>query len=47
MSFAFYLVKQAVNPRLSIDLCLQNWSEISKDLAEAPRKRKFQMNCLS
>jgi len=43
MSFALFLLRQAVNPMLSFRDCIENWSDISKDLAEPPRKRKTQI----
>ena len=43
-SFAFHLLRQSINPPLSIDSCLRNWPEISRDLAEGPRKRGLQLN---
>jgi hypothetical protein len=43
-SFAFHLIKQAINPQLSIMRCLENWKEISKDLAESLRSRKRQLS---
>lgn len=46
MSFALHLLKQAVNPRLSLGQCLENWGNISRNLAEPPRKRKLQLNKL-
>jgi hypothetical protein len=49
-SFALFLIKQAVNPRMSIAECITNWDEISKTLAEPTRKRKFalkRMNLIS
>jgi len=43
-SFAFHLIRQAINPQLSIMRCLENWKEISKDLAESLRSRKRQLS---
>ena len=39
-SFAFRLIKQSINPRLSIIDCMVNWKLIQKNLSENPRKRK-------
>jgi hypothetical protein len=41
-SFAFHLIKQAVNPVLSLEDCLKNWREIAGDFAENPRIRERQ-----
>ena len=43
-SFAFHLIKQAVNPVLNLENCLRNWRNIAGDLAESPRKRGLQVN---
>lgn len=45
-SFAFHLLKQAVNPKISISSCLVNWKQIAKDLAESPRKKNMQIQSL-
>ena len=42
-SLALHLVQKSVNPDLSLRECIQNWPEISKDLAEPSRKRKKQL----
>jgi hypothetical protein len=47
LSFALHLVRQAVNPSLKINECLNNWQEIAKELAEPPRKRRQQMRQLA
>lgn len=46
-SFALHLVKQAVNPKLGLKNCIQNWKSISKKLSENPRRRKAQVVNLS
>lgn len=45
-SFALHLIRQAVNPRLDLAQCVENWAEISKELAESPRKRIKQLHRL-
>lgn len=47
MSFALHLIKQAVNPRLGLLECIQNWKEIAKKLSENPRNRKTYMAKMS
>lgn len=42
-SFALHLIKQAVNPWLKLEECIQNWKAIAKMLAENPRNRTVQM----
>lgn len=42
-SFALHLLKQAVNPSLNIESCLQNWREIARTLAEPHRRRHNQL----
>ena len=42
-SLALHLLQKSVNPDLSLSECIQNWSGISKDLAEPSRKRKKQL----
>jgi hypothetical protein len=42
-SFAFCLLRCAVNPVLSLSKCLERWYLIAKDLAEGNRKRPRQM----
>lgn len=46
-SFALHLVRQAVNPRLELAKCVEQWGEISKNLAESPRKRMKQLRRLA
>lgn len=41
-----HLLKSAVNPNLSLKLCVENWWEISRDLREKPRRRRLQMENL-
>jgi len=41
-SFAYHLIKQAINPVLSFKRCLKNWGIISKNLSESRRKRRLQ-----
>ena len=41
-AFVFHQVLQAIMPDLSLKGMLANWRQISKDLAESPRKRKSQ-----
>ena len=43
LSFAFFLVRQAVNPYLSLSTCIREWPSISSKLAERPRKRQKQL----
>ena len=43
-SFAFHLIKQAINLPLSLEECVNDWKQISKDLADPPRKRKRQIS---
>jgi len=43
-SFAFHLIKQAVNPVLKLEDCVKNWRTIAGDLAEGPRIRGFQIH---
>jgi hypothetical protein len=40
---ALHLIRQAVNPRLNLSECIQQWPKIAQNLAEPPRKRKPQM----
>jgi len=42
-SFAFYLLRCAVNPVLSLSKCLERWYLIAKGLAEGNRRRPRQM----
>jgi hypothetical protein len=42
-SFAFHLIKQAVNPELSLKSCIEDWRQISEKLAESPRMRSSQI----
>lgn len=46
MSFSLHLLRQSVNPPLSLHDCINDWEKISKKLAESPRKRKRQMRTL-
>lgn len=46
-SFALHLIRQAVNPRLDLAECVAQWAEISKNLAESPRKRMKQLRRLA
>ena len=46
LSFAFHLVRQAVNPTLGLSECINQWREIARDLAEPPRKRMQQLRGL-
>lgn len=39
-SFALHLIKQAVNPKLGLKDCIQNWKEIANNLSENTRSRK-------
>ena len=39
-SFALHLIKQAVNPKLGLKECIQNWKEIAKNLSENTRNRR-------
>lgn len=43
MTFALFLLKQAVNPELKLEKCIRDWPEIAGSLAESPRQRKPQM----
>lgn len=36
-----YLLRSAVNPWLRLRECVENWSEISHDVREPPRKREL------
>ena len=45
-SLAFHLIKQAVNPRLSLYDCVIQWKDISRRLSERPRNRKNQVETL-
>lgn len=40
---ALHLLKQAVNPALSMRGCLRQWPEIARGLSEGERVRKNQM----
>jgi len=42
--FALNLVQQAVNPRLNLQKCIENWDIIKIKLSEKPRSRKGQMD---
>ncbi len=42
-SFAYHLIKQAVNPVLSLEDSIKNWKTIANDLSENPRKRGMQI----
>jgi hypothetical protein len=44
--FSLHLIKQAVNPKLKLEECIQNWKSIAKMLAENPRNRTAQMGKL-
>lgn len=39
-SFALQLIKQAANPILDLEECIQNWKGIAIKLSESSRKRK-------
>lgn len=41
-AFAFHLIKQTVNPPLSVKDCIDDWRSIASDLAENPRARTRQ-----
>ncbi len=43
LSFALHLIRQAINPILSLSDCLAQWNRIAADLAEANRKRGLQL----
>ena len=45
-SLAFHLIKQAVNPELSLSNCIAQWKDISSMLSERPRNRKNQFEDL-
>lgn len=40
-SFMLHLMRSAVTPWLRLRECVENWSEISHDLREPPRKREL------
>ena len=45
-SLAFHLIKQAVNPRVSLYDCVIQWNDISRMLSERIRSRKNQVETL-
>jgi hypothetical protein len=46
MELALHLLMRAVIPQLGLKECLHNWHAISQTLAEAPRRRKLQIEAL-
>ena len=45
--FALHIMQQAVNPKLNLLKCIENWNNIQKKLSEKHRSRKVQMNKLN
>jgi len=41
-----HLVANAVNPKLSLKECVNDWKQISYELRESTRERKYQMEYL-
>jgi hypothetical protein len=46
-SFALHLLKQAVNPRLTLVQCIRHWQDIALQLAEPHRHRRRQLHALA
>ena len=43
----FHLLKTAVNPKLGLEACIENWDTISMELREPHRQRQSQMDQLA